>query len=68
MTVLVRLPASHLPWPLMFSFARAIQQPALAIWQGQEARVAAAQDALRHRTHCNREALQGEYSVDMERT
>ncbi len=68
MNVLARLPASLLPWPLVFSFARAIQQPALEIWQGKEAHVAAAQDALRHRAHCNHEALQGEYSAAMERT
>jgi fructose-bisphosphate aldolase class I len=27
---------THLPWALSFSFARAIQQPALEIWQGKE--------------------------------
>ena len=32
---------SRLPWALAFSFARAIQQPALEIWQGQEANVLA---------------------------
>jgi fructose-bisphosphate aldolase class I len=30
---------SHLPWALAFSFARAIQQPALEIWQGKDAYV-----------------------------
>jgi fructose-bisphosphate aldolase class 1 len=30
---------SRLPWALAFSFARAIQQPALEIWQGKEAHV-----------------------------
>ena len=34
---------SRLPWALAFSFARAIQQPALEIWQGEEANVLAAQ-------------------------
>jgi fructose-bisphosphate aldolase class I len=68
MNVLARSPVSLLPWPLVFSFARAIQQPALEIWQGKEAHVAAAQDALQHRAHCNRAALQGEYSAAMERT
>ncbi|MEP6840765.1 MAG: class I fructose-bisphosphate aldolase [Bradyrhizobium sp.] len=68
MNVLARSPASLMPWPLVFSFARAIQQPALEIWQGNEARVAAAQDALRHRARCNRAALQGEYSAAMERS
>ena len=32
---------SRLPWALAFSFARAIQQPALEIWKGQEAKVRA---------------------------
>ena len=40
---------SRLPWALAFSFARAIQQPALEIWRGQEANVSAAQQALNHR-------------------
>ena len=31
---------SRLPWALAFSFARAIQQPALEIWKGQQANVA----------------------------
>ena len=26
---------SRLPWPLAFSFARAIQQPALELWRGE---------------------------------
>ena len=45
---------SRLPWALAFSFARAIQQPALEIWQGKEANVLAAQQALYHRARCNR--------------
>ena len=59
---------SRLPWALAFSFARAIQQPALEIWQGEEAHVVAAQQALDHRARCNRAARQGEYSAAMERT
>jgi fructose-bisphosphate aldolase, class I len=47
---------SHLPWAVAFSFARAIQQPALEIWKGQEANVVAAQQALYHRARCNRAA------------
>ena len=59
---------SRLPWALAFSFARAIQQPALEIWQGKDANAAAAQQALYHRARCNRAARRGEYSVAMERT
>ena len=49
---------SRLPWALAFSFARAIQQPALEIWKGQQANVASAQQALYHRARCNRAAHQ----------
>jgi len=59
---------SQLPWPLSFSYGRAIQQPALEIWQGKEANVAAAQNALNHRAQCNRAARRGEYSANMETT
>ena len=58
---------SQLPWALSFSFARAIQQPALEIWRGQEANVKAAQQALRHRARCNRAARRGEYTAAMEK-
>jgi fructose-bisphosphate aldolase class I len=58
---------SRLPWALAFSFARAIQQPALEIWQGKEANVLAAQQALLHRAKCNRSARRGEYTAAMER-
>ena len=58
---------SRLPWALTFSFARAIQQPALEIWQGEEAQVPAAQQALVHRARCNRAARRGEYQAAMER-
>ena len=53
--------AGRLPWPLAFSFARAIQQPALEIWRGDAANVPAAQEALRHRADCNRLARRGRY-------
>ena len=59
---------SRLPWALAFSFARAIQQPALEIWQGKEARVLAAQLALYHRARCNNAERRGEYNAEMERT
>jgi len=58
---------SRLPWALAFSFARAIQQPALGIWQGKDANVSAAQQALCHRARCNRAARRGEYNAAMER-
>ena len=56
----------RLPWPLLFSFARAIQQPALEIWRGDESKVVAAQKALYHRAKCNWAARRGEYNAAME--
>ena len=58
---------SRLPWALAFSFARAIQQPALEIWQGKEAHVLAAQQALYHRASCDRAARRGEYNAAMDK-
>jgi fructose-bisphosphate aldolase class I len=57
---------AQLPWALAFSFARAIQQPALEIWRGQEANIKAAQQALLHRSRCNQAARRGEYTPAME--
>jgi fructose-bisphosphate aldolase class I len=58
---------SQLPWALAFSFARAIQQPALEIWKGKESNILAAQQALYHRAKCNWAARRGEYNSSMER-
>jgi len=57
---------SQLPWALAFSFARAIQQPALEIWRGNAANMLAAQQALLHRAQCNCAARRGEYTAAME--
>jgi fructose-bisphosphate aldolase class I len=57
---------SRLPWALSFSFGRAIQEPALGIWQGKEANVVAAQNALYHRAKCDAAAHRGEYTPAVE--
>ncbi|HEY3372786.1 MAG TPA: class I fructose-bisphosphate aldolase [Prolixibacteraceae bacterium] len=54
---------TQLPWVLSFSFARAIQQPAMEIWAGQKEKVAEAQKALFERAWCNREARRGEFKA-----
>jgi fructose-bisphosphate aldolase class I len=56
----------QMPWELAFSFARAIQEPALEIWRGQEAHVQLAQHALAYRARCNRAARRGTYPSEME--
>jgi fructose-bisphosphate aldolase class I len=60
--------ASKTPWVLTFSFARAIQHPALDIWSGHDASVKAAQKSLLHRAKCSRAACCGEYSAAMDKT
>jgi fructose-bisphosphate aldolase class I len=57
----------RLPWGLAFSFARAIQEPALQIWHGEDANVPAAQKALLHRAKCNVAARRGDYTPAMEK-
>lgn len=56
----------ELPWPLSFSYGRALQDPCLKTWQGRDENRAAAQAALLHREKCNSLACRGEYSEDME--
>ncbi len=51
----------QLPWIVSFSFARAIQQPALDIWKGKEANVEEAQKLLYRRAKSDAAARQGEY-------
>ena len=60
------LPTVQAPWPLTFSFGRALQQPALEIWAGEEVNRVAAQHALLHRARCNAAALRGNYYAGME--
>ncbi|MGH3909688.1 MAG: class I fructose-bisphosphate aldolase [Pseudonocardiaceae bacterium] len=51
------------PWPLTFSFGRALVSPALAAWRGDPARVQAGQQALARRVECNNAAAQGQHVV-----
>ena len=51
-----------LPWPVAFSYGRAIQQPALTLWDGRHANVGRAQHAIARRAKANRDARRGEYA------
>ena len=55
-----------LPWPLSFSYGRALQESCLKIWSGKEENVEAATKALLHREKCNSLACNGNYSATME--
>jgi fructose-bisphosphate aldolase class I len=52
------------PWPLTFSFGRALVDPALAAWRGDPGRVRHGQRSLANRVACNRAALRGEYRFE----
>lgn len=56
-----------LPWPLSFSYSRALQNPPLKIWRGSPGNVAAAQRAFHHRARMNGLASQGKYRPDLEK-
>jgi len=56
-----------LPWPLTFSYSRALQNPALNAWKGQSANVVAAQRAFHHRAHMNGLAAEGKWKPELEK-
>jgi fructose-bisphosphate aldolase class I len=56
-----------LPWPLSFSYGRALQAASLKAWKGAQANVGAGQAALLHRSRMNSLAAAGRYSADAER-
>jgi len=57
---------SKLPWAITFSFARALQEPALNIWRGEASNVAEAQRVFLKRAMCNGAASRGQYTGEME--
>lgn len=54
---LTALQAHRTPWPLTFSFGRALVSPALAKWRGDESRVGAAQETLSRHVSANAAAV-----------
>jgi fructose-bisphosphate aldolase, class I len=56
-----------LPWPVTFSYSRALQNPALKAWRGQAANAAAAQKAFHHRARMNGLAAQGKWQAALEK-
>ncbi|MEO6916022.1 MAG: class I fructose-bisphosphate aldolase [Chitinophagaceae bacterium] len=59
---------NHLPWIVSFSFARAIQQPALDVWKGKDENVKEAQKLLFRRATLDAAARAGNYSSAMEKS
>ena len=56
-----------LPWPLTFSYGRALQAAPLAAWGGKAENTAAGQAAFNHRARMNGLAALGEYRPEMEK-
>jgi len=56
-----------LPWPLTFSYSRALQNPALKTWRGEAKNAVAAQKAFHHRAHMNGLAAVGKWKPELER-
>lgn len=54
------------PWPVTFSFGRALVDPALVAWHGDAECVPAGQQALANRIACNVAAIQGSYTASLE--
>jgi fructose-bisphosphate aldolase class I len=57
-----RYDQAELPWPVTYSFSRALHQPALEIWKGKAENVKAAQDSFLQMAKANKAARQGKYN------
>jgi fructose-bisphosphate aldolase class I len=57
---------NRIPWTVSFSFARAIQQPALEAWHGEDSNIETAQNILYERAKLDSAARRGAYSPAME--
>ena len=56
-----------LPWPLTFSYGRALQAAPQKAWSGKAENIAAAQRAFTHRAQMNSLASKGEWKADLEK-
>jgi fructose-bisphosphate aldolase, class I len=57
----------NLPWPLTFSYGRALQHAPQTVWKGKAENVAAAQRAFAHRATMNGLAARGQWKSDLEK-
>jgi fructose-bisphosphate aldolase class I len=55
-----------LPWPLTFSYGRALQAAPQQAWSGQAGNIAAGQAAFTHRARMNSLASKGEWTASLE--
>lgn len=55
------------PWPMTFSYGRALQNVALRTWAGRRENFPTARQAFAHRAHMNSLAAIGEWTNDLDR-
>jgi len=55
------------PWPLTFSYGRALQNVALRTWAGRRENFPQAQAAFSHRAHMNSLAALGTWTGELDR-
>jgi fructose-bisphosphate aldolase class I len=55
-----------MPWPVTFSYSRALEEPVLDAWKGFDENCALAQQALLHRLSLNVLATKGQYTGEIE--
>ncbi len=51
------------PWPITFSYSRALEEPVLMAWQGKPENIPEAQEMLRYAAEMNSLASQGKYDA-----
>lgn len=54
------------PWEITFSYSRALQEPVMDAWKGDDANIEKAQGIFLHRLRMNSRARLGEYTKEME--
>ena len=54
------------PWPITYSFSRAIEEPFLLAWQGKPENAESAQQVLLHACKMNSHAAQGKYDAALD--
>ncbi len=54
------------PWPLTFSYSRALQDPVMAVWSGKEANLKKAQEIFRKRVLATAAASEGKWTPKLE--
>jgi fructose-bisphosphate aldolase class I len=59
--------AGGLPWPLTFSYGRALQAAPQKAWSGRPENIAAGQRAFSHRARMNSLAARGEWKAELEK-